>query len=116
MAHLMGGKPGQIVLSALINTVPYIMVVIGVILGQLHPAYLAVLVVLPLSIWLVRSLNDFVNEREVPLEVKKWMGPMGDFDAYCKAGVGWFLLRWLVARNIVQFFCLIIIVVNLIFG
>lgn len=116
MAHLMGGKRGQIVLSALINTIPYIMVVIGVVLGQLHPAYLAVLVVLPLSIWLVRSLNDFVNDREVPLVVKKWMGPMGDFDAYCKAGVGWFLLRWLVARNIVQFFCMIIIVVNLIFG
>ena len=37
---------------------------------------------------------------------------MGDFEAYRKAGVDWFLLRWLVARNIVQFFCLIIIIVN----
>ena len=116
MSHLMGGKKGQIILSALINVIPYIMVVFGVALGQLHPAYLAVLVVLPLSIWLVKSLDDHVNGREVELVTKKWMGPMGDFDAYCKAGVGWFLLRWLVARNIVQFFCLIIIVVNLIFS
>ncbi len=116
MAHLMGGKNGQIFLSALINIVPYIMVIAGVSLGQLHPAYLAVLAVLPLSLWLIKSLDDFVNEREVPIEAKKWMGPMGNFKAYCDAGVGWFLLRWLVARNIVQFFCLIIIVVNLIFG
>ena len=116
MAHLMGGKRGQIVLSALINITPYVMVITGVLLGQLLPAYLVVLVVLPVSVWLIKSLNDFVNEREVPLEVKKWMGPMGDFEAYCKAGVGWFLLRWLVARNIVQFFCIIIILVNLIFG
>jgi 1,4-dihydroxy-2-naphthoate octaprenyltransferase len=92
------------------------MVVIGVVLGQLHPAYLAVIVVLPISVWLVKSLNDHVNDKEVVIEPKKWMGPMGDFEKYRVAGVDWFLLRWLVARNIVQFFCMIIIVVNLIFG
>ena len=116
MAHLMGSGKGQIALSVLINVIPYIMVVIGVALGQLHVAYLAVLVVLPLSMWLVKSLNSYVSGKEVKIETKPWMGPMGDFDAYRRAGVDWFLLRWLVARNIVQFFCLIIIVVNLIFS
>ena len=121
MAHLMGSAKGQIVLSSMINIIPYVMVVAGVVLWfvnrneavtHLHPAYLAVLVVLPLSVWLIRSLNDFVNNVEVKIEAKPWMGPMGDFEAYRKAGVDWFLLRWLVARNIVQFFCLIIIIVN----
>lgn len=116
MAHLMGSGKGQIALSVLINVIPYIMVVIGVALGQLHVAYLAVLVVLPLSMWLVKSLDSYVSGKEVKIETKPWMGPMGDFDAYRKAGVDWFLLRWLVARNIVQFFCMIIIVVNLIFS
>ena len=116
MAHLMGSSKGQVVLSALMNTIPYLMVGVGVVLGQLHPAYLAVFLVLPLSLWLVRSLNDFVNHRDVKIEIRPWMGPMGDFEAYRKSGVDWFLLRWLVARNIVQFFCFIIIVVNLIFG
>lgn len=116
MAHLMGSGKGQIALSVLINVIPYIIVVIGVALGQLHVAYLAVLVVLPLSMWLVKSLNSYVSGKEVKIETKPWMGPMGDFDAYRKAGVDWFLLRWLVARNIVQFFCMIIIVVNLIFS
>ena len=123
MAHLMGSTKGQIVLSSMINIIPYVMVVAGVVLWfvnrneavtHLHPAYLAVLVVLPLSVWLIRSLNDFVNNVEVKIEAKPWMGPMGDFEAYRKAGVDWFLLRWLVARNIVQFFCLIIIIVNFI--
>ena len=121
MAHLMGSAKGQIVLSSMINIIPYVMVVAGVVLWfvnrneavtHLHPAYLAVLVVLPLSVWLIRSLNDFVKNVEVKIEAKPWMGPMGDFEAYRKAGVDWFLLRWLVARNIVQFFCLIIIIVN----
>ena len=41
---------------------------------------------------------------------------MGDFDRFRKAGLDWFILRWLVARNVVQFFCLIAAVVSLIFG
>ena len=116
MAHLMGGPKGQIFLSALINTVPYIMVVVAVVLKQLHVAYLAVLLVLPVSLWLVKSLNDHVTGKEVDLEPKKWMGNMGDWEKYKQAGIAWFLLRWLTARNIVTRFCLIIIVVNLIFG
>lgn len=116
MAHLMGSGKGQIAFCAVLNTLPYLIVVIGVIFGHMHPAYLAVLIVLPLSLWLVGSLNDFVNNRQVPIEPKKWMGPMGDFDKYRAAGLDWFLLRWLTARNIVMFFCTIIIIVNLIFG
>ena len=116
MAHLMKTAKGQIMLSAFINLLPYVMVLIGVILGQLHPAYLAVLVVVPVSVWLIGSLSDFVYHKEVKIEPKRWMGPMGDFEAYRKAGVDWFLLRWLTARNIVMRFCLIIIIVNLIFG
>ena len=116
MAHLMGSKKGQIAFSAMLNTFPYLIVIAAVILGKMHPAYLSVLLVMPVSLWLVKSLNDFVNGREVPVEPKKWMGPMGDFDKYRKAGIDWFLLRWLTARNIVMFFCTIIIIVNLIFG
>lgn len=113
MAHLMGSGKGQIALSAFLNTVPYLMVVIGVVLGQLHPAYLAVLVLLPVAMWLVKSLDDHVKGKEVELEPKKWMGNMGDWEKYKEAGVAWFLLRWLTARNIVSRFCLIIIIVNI---
>ena len=112
----MGSNKGQIAFSAMLNTLPYLIVTAAVILGKMHPAYLSVLLVMPVSLWLVKSLNDFVNGREVPVEPKKWMGPMGDFDKYRKAGIDWFLLRWLTARNIVMFFCTIIIIVNLIFG
>ncbi len=116
MAHLMGSANGQIAFSAFLNIAPYLIVVVAVILGKMHPAYLAVLLVLPVSLWLVKSLNDFVHHREVAIEPKMWMGPMGDFDKYRKAGIDWFLLRWLTARNIVMFFCMILIIVNLIFG
>ena len=116
MAHLMGSDKGMMALSCVLNVLPYILVMAGVILGQLHPTYLAVLIVFPLSIWLYKSLYSFVLHIEVPIEPKWWMGPMGDFDRFRKAGLDWFILRWLVARNVVQFFCLIAAVVSLIFG
>lgn len=116
MAHIMGSKRGQIAFSAFLNVTPFLIVVVGVILGYLHWAYLAVLAVLPVALWLVKSLNDHVNDKEVLTEPKFWMGPMGDFEKYREAGIDWFLLRWLTARNIVQFYCIIICVVNFIVG
>ena len=114
MAHLMGGGKGQIALSAFVNVVPYVIVLVGAVLGLLHWAYLAVLLVMPVSLWLVSSLRDFVNHKETSLEPKRWMGPMGDFERFRQAGLDWFMLRWLTARNIVTMFCFVIIVVNFI--
>jgi 1,4-dihydroxy-2-naphthoate octaprenyltransferase len=114
MAHLMGGKKGQIALSGFANIAPYFIVVTGVALGLLPWAYLAVLLVMPVSLWLVFSLRDFVNHKETSLEPKRWMGPMGDFERFKQAGLDWFMLRWLTARNIVTMFCFVIIVVNFI--
>ncbi len=114
MAHLMGSRRGQLGLSGFINFAPYLLIAAGVCLKQLHPAYLAVFLTLPLSIWLVGSLRDFVYEKPVEIVIKPWMGPIGNFDGYRKAGIDWFMLRWLAARNIVTFFCLIIIVASII--
>ena len=113
---LMGSKEGQIALSTFVNIAPYLIVALGVVLGMLNIAYLTVVLVMPVSLWLVGSLRDFVNHKDTPLEPKRWMGPMGDFERFRQAGLDWFMLRWLTARNIVTRYCFIIIVVNFIFG
>ncbi len=114
MAHLMGSRTGQIVLSGIFNVVPYLLIIIGVVFGWLHWAYLFSLVMFPVSLWLVRSLSDFVKNRPVEIVIKPWMGPMGDFAKYKAAGIDWFMLRWLTARNIVSLFCFIIVIVNIV--
>lgn len=114
MAHLMRNAKGQIALSVCINFLPYILIIGGILAKELHPAYIATLILMPLSVYLVKSLNAFVNHRDVDMTIKPWMGPMGDFDKYKAAGIDWFMIRWLTARNIVTFFCLVIIVVSII--
>lgn len=113
-ARLLRSRGAMLAFSALFNVLPFAIVAACVAAGRLHWAYLCVLPLLPLGVYLVRSLAAHLDDRPIPFEPRWWMGPMGDFAAYKAAGLDWFLIRWLVARNIVTFFCLVLIVVNVV--
>lgn len=113
-ARLLKSNNMRLFFSALFNILPFIIVIIGVVLGRLHWAYLCVLPLLPMGIYIVYSLKAHLDNKEIPFEPRWWMGPMGDFDSYRKHNMDWFLIRWLVARNLVTFFCLILTIVNII--
>ena len=113
-ARLLAKPKWMIFFSGIFNLVPFVVIVAGVALGLLHWAYLSILILLPMAIYLVNSLNQFVNHKTIDIQLKPWMGPMGEFDKYREVGIDWFMLRWLIARNLVTFFCLILAVVNLI--
>ena len=116
MAHLMGGTTGRLLLSGVFNFVPYVLITVGVIVKQLHWAYLFVWAVFPLSVWLVRSLRAFcTGKKEENMQTRWWVAPKKDFEAYRQAGIEWFMLRWLTARNIIMFFCIILVAVSFIF-
>ena len=87
---------------------------INIILYDWSPWFLLTLATLPMSLYLVKSTWAFINDLPRNDRPRWWMGPMGDWDNYVKAGIDWFLFRWLMARNIDTFFCLIVIVVYVI--
>ena len=113
-ARLLAKPKWMIFFSGIFNLVPFVIIAVGVALGLLHWAYLSIFILLPMAIYLVKSLNQFVNNKTVDVQLKPWMGPMGEFDKYREVGIDWFMLRWLIARNLVTFFCLILAAVNLI--
>lgn len=92
---------------------PFVILFLGIfVCGWWSPWYLLTLLTLPMSVNLLTSLYRFVYELPHRDEPRFWMGPMGDFAAYREAGVDWFLFRWLMARNCVTFFCVILITVR----
>ena len=113
-ARLLKSNNMMLAFSALFNILPFIIVIIGVVFGRLHWAYLCVLPLLPMSIYIIYSLKAHLDDRKIAFEPRWWMGPMGNFDAYRQHNMDWFLIRWLVARNLVTFFCLILTIVNII--
>lgn len=94
---------------------PFAMVAVGVVTHLLHWSALFTLLLLPLGIHLVYSTYCFLFDKYIELEPRWWMGPMGDWEKYKAADMDWFLFRWLAARNLVTFFCLILIVLYIIF-
>lgn len=112
LAGLMKTNGAKMAVAALLNILPYVTVLVAVATGMLHPAYLAVFLSLPLSVWLLKSLQAFTRGEELP--VHKWLGPMGNWEAIKAAGLSWYLSRWFTARNLLTFFCLIILVVRVV--
>lgn len=113
LAMLLKSDNAMIFALALFAFLPFLLVIAGVILGVMHWASLFVLVLVPTSIYLIYSAACFLQKKDIPLVPRWWMGPMGDFEKYRAADMDWFLMRWLVARNIVTFFCLILLLVYL---
>lgn len=113
-ARLLKTKRVMLMFSALFNLLPFVVITLGVALGKLHWAYLCVLPLLPMGIYLVFSLKAHLDNKEVAFEPRWWMGPMGNFDLYRKHNMDWFLFRWLIARNLVTFFCLILTIVGIV--
>jgi 1,4-dihydroxy-2-naphthoate octaprenyltransferase len=93
---------------------PFILLGLGIVLGWWSPWYLFTLATLPMSVYLIHSTRLFAYGLPRNDTPRWWMGPMGDWESYKKAGMDWFLYRWLLARNICTFFCFVLIIVHLI--
>lgn len=113
-ARLLKSKMAMIVCIGIFAIMPFIILGFGIGMGWWSPWYLLTLATLPMSIFLIHSTRLFAYELPQDDTPRWWMGPMGDWDKYKKAGIDWFLFRWLLARNICTFFCMILIVVHIV--
>lgn len=113
-ARLLKTKCRMLCFVGVFALMPFAILAAGIALGWWTPWYLLTLLTLPMSVYLVRSTRRFVYDLPRNDTPAWWMGPMGDWQAYVKAGMDWFLLRWLLARNICTAFCLIVIVVHIV--
>ena len=107
------GKKRMIIYIGVFAIMPFALLGWGIVLGWWSPWYLITLLTLPMSIFLIHSTRLFAYGLPRNDKPRWWMGPMGEWDKYVKAGMDWFLFRWLLARNICTFFCLILIIVHL---
>jgi 1,4-dihydroxy-2-naphthoate octaprenyltransferase len=113
-ARLLGKKSAMITFISIFAIIPFAILGMGIALGWWSPWYLFTLVTLPMSIYLIHSTRLFAYGLPRNDTPHWWMGPMGDWESYKKAGMDWFLYRWLLARNICTFFCFVLIIVHLI--
>ena len=104
---------GQLIVSAICNFAPFVIMTILVVLHIVSPWSLMVWILFPMAVYLFYSLCRFVQNKPVSLQPRWWMGPMERWDKIKAAGIDWFLIRWYLCRNLVSFFCLILMIINL---
>ena len=110
----MKGKRLMVIFIGFFAIVPFILLGLGIAMGWWSPWYLLTLVTLPMSVFLIHSTRLFAYGLPRNDTPRWWMGPMGDWDKYVKAGMDWFLFRWLLARNICTFFCLVLMIIHIV--
>jgi 1,4-dihydroxy-2-naphthoate octaprenyltransferase len=112
----LNGEAVMIMFVGVFAMLPFVLLGVGIALGWWSPWYLLTLLTLPMSVYLIHSTRLFAYGLPREDTPHWWMGPMGDWEKYKAAGIDWFLYRWLLARNICTFFCLIVIIVQLVVG
>lgn len=113
-ARLIGSDKGNLAFSYFINIFPFLMLVAGVIMGQLNPVCLLALLVLPRALWLCKSLSKFISGDKDVNELPKYLGRFENWENISKAGLSWFMARWYCARNLLSGFCSLLVVANII--
>lgn len=114
LAVLINNKKGMLVVSFFCNFSPFIIIAIGAIFGYLSYWYLLVFATFPMASNLFYLMFQYYkNPYKEDWTPKFWMGPMEKWEEKTKAGLGWFLIRWMLARNLLSFFCLIIATVSI---
>ena len=109
-----GAKRGErlmVIFIGVFAMMPFVMLGLGIAMGWWSAWYLLTLATLPMSVYLIHSTRLFAYGLPREDTPHWWMGPMGNWEGYKKAGIDWFLYRWLLARNICTFFCLILMIV-----
>jgi 1,4-dihydroxy-2-naphthoate octaprenyltransferase len=113
-AVLLKEKRRMLLCSLLLLVLPFVCIGWGVAVGQLPTGYLFTFLSLPMACYLFYLLVQFVKHPERKFAPRFWMGPMGDWQRIQRIGIDWFMIRWLLSRNLLSCFCLIIIIITFI--
>lgn len=102
----------QLIALAFILFVPYALILAGAIVKFLSPWFLLTFITLPMAISLFHMMTEFVKNPDRRFAPRFWMGPLNSWKKIEAAGLDWFMIRWLTARNLMTFFCLICVIVS----
>ena len=115
-AVLLKQKKNMLIFHQLLINSAYLLIISGIISGYLSIYYWLIFLTFPLAVYQQYLMVEFVKNPERSFSPKWWMGPMPNWEKMKAGGVDWFMIRWLSARNLLTFFCLIIIFISFIFN
>jgi len=114
LAVLLNNQKAMLILLFFVIFVPFLAIIAGILLHICGIKYLFIFLLLPMAITLYKMMVDFVKRPEKQYSPKFWLGPFTQWKLITEHHLEWFMIRWLTARNLISFFCLIIIILQFI--
>jgi 1,4-dihydroxy-2-naphthoate octaprenyltransferase len=111
LAVWLKSKKRMLAALLLLLTTAFASIAGGVAGGYLSPYYLLTLFGLPMAGTLFYLMMEFIRHPEKKISPRFWMGPVGNWRQMEALGADWFMIRWILARNLLCAFCLIAIIV-----
>ena len=112
LAVLLNNQKAMLVLLFFVIFLPFLIILFGISLKICGIKYLFLFLLLPMAITLYKMMIDFVRTPDKKFTPKFWLGPFNQWKAIQEHNIEWFMIRWLTARNLISFFCLIIIILQ----
>lgn len=114
LAVLLDNKKWMIVAQFIILFAPYATIAFGIVAGYLPAPYWWLMLTLPMAIYLFYMMLEYTRNPKRQFTPHRWMGPLDRWKEFKTLGIDWFMIRWMVARNLLSSFCIITILITLI--
>lgn len=114
LAVLLNNKKLMMAILFIILFAPYAILLFGILNSYVSGYFGLSFITLPIAIWLYYMMIEFVYNPERKFYPRFWMGPMSDWNRIQAVGIDWFMIRWLLARNLMSMFCLTLMLISFI--
>ncbi|MDR2924738.1 MAG: prenyltransferase [Azoarcus sp.] len=114
LAVFLERPPTMLAVLFFILFLPFFIIAYGIWQGSLSVSHVALILTLPMAVGLFRMMTVFYKNPEQKFEPKPWMGFMRRWPQVEAIGIGWFMIRWFLARNLLVSVCVIGIILSFI--
>lgn len=95
---------------------PFLLIGYGIMAACLPAYYWWVMGVFPMALGLFYFMIKYIKYPTQEIDRYFWMGPMNNWEKIKGTGIEWFMIRWYLARNLLSIFCLVILLLNVIYS
>jgi 1,4-dihydroxy-2-naphthoate octaprenyltransferase len=113
LAVLVKSPVALLIFSCSLTLIPFVLILCGVLFNYLSAWYALVLLTCPLGVYLIYLVFAFLREPQKQFSPSFLTQPMENWNRIQQNGLGWFMIRWYLARNLAMYFCLLAIIASL---
>lgn len=114
LSALVGSKKNAVIAQGVIMFLAYLNILVGIYLNLLHKTMLLTFLSIPTSVSLYNLLMLHIKDPNIVVTRRFWMGPMENWETFVKNNTESFMMKFLLARNVMLIFTILVCMAKII--